>query len=76
MSVSKHATVPRDGFSVPIIGIPESATDERCDGCGDFFHLTIIKLWRGQFLCSYCLAKRLNHEAEATARSRKFNLDD
>lgn len=52
--MAKHAQVPRDGYVVPIIGIPEDAALERCDLCGNVFSLWTVK-WTGrQMLCKKC----------------------
>ena len=29
----RHAMVKRDGFTVPLIGVPASATNDKCDAC-------------------------------------------
>lgn len=50
----KHATVVRDGFTVPIIGIPQDSVLEMCDLCGIHFGLGDIA-WNGkQMLCKKC----------------------
>ena len=49
-----HATAIRDGFKVPLIGIPEDASLEECDLCHDLFPFEKIK-WTGcQMLCEKC----------------------
>ena len=53
----KHATVERDGFTVPLIGIPLSATLDTCDLCGDVFSIRVLELSEsGQLLCERCKA--------------------
>lgn len=37
--MSKHASVRIAGYEVPLIGVPVSATNDRCDGCGKDFHI-------------------------------------
>jgi hypothetical protein len=60
---SEHATVIKDGYWVPLIGIPMRSTIETCDLCGD--DAPIIGRGRGeirtpimftgrQFLCEKC----------------------
>lgn len=50
-----HAIIIRDGFAVPLIGIPESAVIDECDLCGDVFGTSNLK-WdeQGSLLCSKC----------------------
>lgn len=50
----KHATVPRDGFVVPLIGIPEAATVEQCDLCGEDIPLRQSIFTGSQILCPRC----------------------
>ena len=51
---ARYATVPRDGYSVPLIGIPANSVEERCDLCGDIRALREIELQGRQFLCAKC----------------------
>ena len=51
----KHATVIRDGFKVPLIGIPEDAVLEKCDRCGKTIELSKAKLQDDKILCPDCL---------------------
>lgn len=51
---TQHATVQRDGYTVPLIGIPNDATDSECSMCHDTFHITELE-WNGtQMLCPKC----------------------
>jgi len=46
-----HATVIKDGFKVPLIGIPPSAVLETCDLCGEEYPMRELQ-WSGkQMLC-------------------------
>lgn len=56
MTAPKHAMVIRDGFSVPLIGIPPAAVLETCDLCGDEFPVLEVELSHGQMLCRRCRA--------------------
>jgi hypothetical protein len=60
--MSKHATVPVGEYTVPLIGIPPSATQEKCSRCGSVCHLSEIVLdEKGQPCCQTCL-KDETHE--------------
>lgn len=50
----KHATVHIGDMAIPLIGIPESETIERCDGCGKKFNLRQVWLDGTKFLCADC----------------------
>jgi formylmethanofuran dehydrogenase subunit E len=50
----RHATVSRDGFEVPLIGIPVEATLETCDCCGETIGLSKSVFTGGQILCQKC----------------------
>ncbi len=41
-----HATTKIGDYVIPLIGIPESATDEKCDTCGAKLHIS------NAYLCS------------------------
>ncbi len=51
----KYATVPRDGFEVPLIGIPPEAGQEKCAMCFKVVKLSEAKLFGEVFLCERCL---------------------
>lgn len=53
----KHATVMRDGFEVPLIGIPEEAVQDTCDCCGTVIKLPEVYTDGDQFLCAKCAGK-------------------
>lgn len=50
----KHATVERSGWTIPLIGIPQSATLEECDRCRCLFHIRRVVITDGRFLCFEC----------------------
>lgn len=52
--MSNHAMVQRDGFMVPLIGVPESAVLETCDLCGDTIGLTGAVMNGSQVICQKC----------------------
>jgi formylmethanofuran dehydrogenase subunit E len=50
----KHATVTRDGYEVPLIGIPPEATLQACDRCNRLFPLREVELTDRGILCKQC----------------------
>jgi hypothetical protein len=53
----KHAIVEREGFKVPLIGVPASSVEEECDCCHDIFQLRQLEIQQnGQLLCAKCRA--------------------
>jgi len=49
-----YATVVRDGFKVPLIGIDEEETQERCAKCGVSVDLMQAKLDQDKVYCADC----------------------
>lgn len=55
MPLEDRAKVDRDGFRVPLIGIPHDAVLQECDLCHNEFPLREIEMTdAGQCLCSKC----------------------
>lgn len=54
--VKRHAVVRRDGYDVPLIGIPEEAVLETCDCCGETIGLSTATFTGTQILCRRCAA--------------------
>lgn len=52
--VSNYATVVREGFEVPLIGIPKEAILEICDCCGEIIGLSKSVFSGSQILCEKC----------------------
>lgn len=54
--MSKHATVEREGFRVPLIGIPETSVLQECDCCHQEFPIRELEVTDngGQVLCGKC----------------------
>ena len=53
-ATGRHAMVQREGYSVPLIGIPPDAVLEKCDCCHEQLGLSKLK-WDGkQMLCAKC----------------------
>jgi hypothetical protein len=50
----KHGTVKIGEWTVPLIGVPETATLETCDLCGIELPLREIIFTGRQFLCGSC----------------------
>lgn len=52
---SKYATALRDGFTVPLIGIPAEAGAQKCDGCQVEFGMREVEMSEsGKMLCAKC----------------------
>lgn len=50
-----HATVTRDGFTVPLLYVPDTATLEECQRCGKTYNFTEMKFSKdGELLCPNC----------------------
>jgi hypothetical protein len=58
-----HAQVIKDGFRVPLIGIPASSVEEKCDRCGEIEALREVRYTGKRFLCEKCEPLAV-HEAE------------
>lgn len=52
--MSAHATVKIEGADIPLIGVPESATMERCDSCMKLVHISGAHYCEWGFLCDDC----------------------
>lgn len=50
----KHAIIEKDGFKVPLIGVPGYAVIEECDCCGEEIGLTDAIVSDNQILCKKC----------------------
>lgn len=57
----KHATVKIGNYTVPLIGIPKSATDETCELCGDVMHMSESTFQDGKMLCKTCVDKNIKN---------------
>ena len=53
-----YATAKRDGYTVPIIGIPQDATEEKCEACGRLYGFEAGRLVDGGFICHPCAKQR------------------
>lgn len=49
-----HATVQREGYTVPLIGIPADAVLEECDCCHEKFGMAKLAFNGKQMLCEKC----------------------
>jgi len=57
--VSEHATVKVGDYTIPLIGVPKDASQQRCEGCKENFHLSEITLdTNGNPMCPGCLKKQ------------------
>ena len=50
----KHATVTRDGYEVPLIGVPADAVLDLCDLCHDWFPIRELEVTDAGLLCRRC----------------------
>jgi len=55
----QHATVQRDGYEVPLIGVPPSAVLETCDCCHEEVGLSQAVITGKQTLCQKCASLKL-----------------
>ena len=53
----RHATVMREGFEVPLIGVPRDAVLEVCDSCGETIGLSQSTFTGTQMLCPNCMVE-------------------
>jgi formylmethanofuran dehydrogenase subunit E len=53
----KHATIEKDGYKVPLIGIPPDAVLQECDLCHDLFPLREVEVTDAGVLCEKCRRK-------------------
>jgi hypothetical protein len=52
----KHATVKIGEYTVPLIGVPQNATEETCDKCGKKCHIGDMTLGEDMTTtCQQCL---------------------
>ena len=54
MVVNGYATVQREGFTVPLIGIPEDAVLTECECCGEMVGITDTMITDNGALCPKC----------------------
>lgn len=59
MRITKHATVTRDGYEVPLIGILESAVMGECDLCHESLPISKLEFNGTQMLCAKCRESKL-----------------
>lgn len=52
--MSDHATVTRDGYEVPLIGVPMRAVEDECQCCGDILLMRVMEVTDGGVLCPKC----------------------
>lgn len=54
MTMPEYATVQKDGYTVPLIGIPTEAVLDECECCHDRFPLGELTFNGTQNLCGKC----------------------
>jgi hypothetical protein len=56
--MAKHATVKIGEWTVPLIGLPQSASQDKCDGCGKVTEIRDLSYDGTRFLCRGCVTNR------------------
>ena len=57
MDLKDHAIVEREGFKVPLLGIPPDAVLQDCELCHNEYSLRDVEMTdSGQILCKKCRA--------------------
>jgi hypothetical protein len=51
----KHATVKIGEYTIPLLGIPQDASEQICDQCKLPKHITEVAFDGKQFICGDCL---------------------
>lgn len=54
-----YAIVSRDGFDVPLIGVPASSTEEKCDVCEKIYPLPEVYVCYEKMACAPCIEKTI-----------------
>ena len=66
MALEDHAKVERDGFKVPLLGIPPDAVLQECELCHNEYPLRDVEMSKsGQILCNKCLAAESANESSS-----------
>lgn len=61
MALEDHANVERDGFKVPLLGIPPEAALQECELCYNEYPLRDVEMTdSGQILCRKCRSNTSN----------------
>ena len=58
MAREDHASVDREGYTVPLIGIPPQAVLDECDLCHDELPVRDLEYDGRQLLCKKCMNKK------------------
>lgn len=66
MALKDHAIVEREGFKVPLLGIPPDAVLQECELCHEEYPLRDVEMSAtGQILCKKCrVAEPANDQAD------------
>jgi len=65
MALEDHAKVERDGFKVPLLGIPPDAVLQECELCYNEYPLRDVEMTKsGQCLCRKCRSEMPNAAGE------------
>jgi hypothetical protein len=66
--IADHAIVEREGFKVPLIGVPADAVLETCDCCGDIIGLTDAVVGDGGVYCRRCASTDADPSADPSRK--------
>lgn len=71
MALEDHAKVERDGFKVPLLGIPPDAVLQECELCHNEYPLRDVEMTAtGQVLCVKCRSEMPNTKLSDVRRKR------
>ena len=75
MASKDHALVEREGFKVPLLGIPPDAVLQECELCHNEYPLRDVEMSdSGQILCNKCRAAAMpNDQALPQGGAKKGN---
>jgi hypothetical protein len=63
MALQDHAIVEREGFKVPLLGIPPDAVLQECELCHNEYSLRDVEMTdSGQILCKKCRANAMPND--------------
>jgi hypothetical protein len=74
MALKDHAIVEREGFKVPLLGIPPDAVLQECELCHNEFPLRDVEMTDfGQILCAKCRSAAMPNDPKLShgANNRK-----
>ena len=71
MALIDHAIVEREGFKVPLLGIPPDAVLQECELCHNEYSLRDVEMTdSGQILCKKCRAAAMPNASNSATGVR------